>query len=1836
MKKIKKLRKTLVPLIVGLMVVLVPILVIRQKDPRDTEAAALHLALNEGYGSSVVDTSGTVSDGTITNAQWKTDEMCRTSKCMYFDGSGDFIEIADNANLDFAASDDFTIMGWFRHPEISTNTDIIAAKYGDGVAGGYAVYMDSDGDIAFAIDDDSFWNTTDVVGDDQSKNYDDNRWHHFAAVKDGTTGIYLYVDGILIDSDTSLVETGTLVNSAPLYVGIDSDGASNSWHGYLDEIKVHREVKTAAQIKADMIPGVPEDTPSATFGDFTRNYISNGLVGYWRFNEGGQNTCSGGTNDSCDYSGNSNDGAWNGSTTMNSTGKFGHGVTTTSANYVEVSDNNSLDTTTEVTIATWLNRDNDDNNDVVVYKGGSATELNYGLDFSTSAFVATPQFKLYNGATVTHTANSSISNSTWTHVAATYDGEKVRIYINGVLNYEADETTAMLANTGTLRIGTNSGGSTDFAGVLDETRIYNRALTPEEITNLYRWAPGPVAHYDFEDTQTKTYVDGGVLFDGTDDFIELPTTTTVKNLTRYSVSLWFYTTNLDSTRRTLYEEIRGATSDLTRVKVAIDTDNKLLFAGRGADGDSFTTWVDSNTVLSEDTWYHVVAVYDSVADTHYLYINNSSESASVTAATISNTDPRQPSTLGAAKTAATTEEQFHEGLIRDVAIYNTALTSNEVSTLYTNGVTDTASTLIAYYPLNEGSGQVVNDTSDSNYDGTLGESSSIETDDPIWRAFEYERDYYDVSGYGNTATAQNIQDSNTTQGKFGNAYKFDGSNDTLSVPDSTNLSITGDLTISAWIKPEAVTAATQFSIAGKWNDSNKSYLLAQYGDEIRMYIGSASNYATTDAANLSANTWYHISGKYSASAQTIEVFVNGVEKAATVTGTIPSSISDASNMLYIGTDVTLGGATGSLDLTIAAGTDDVAYNDIAYDDTATTGPVGGVGTSPNASYGQGFRFNNVTLTRGAEITSAYLTLMKDGAESTNVCWRLTAIEEDDTATFSSGSPPGARAIVNEYIAAETVNSSHSNNTAYSYPTSTGLRTMLGLAITQVVGRAGWASGNDLAIVNNSDQDNSACESSAREVYRMYDYGTPATNAPKLHIDYAMPDTYTNQFVGTMDEIKIYNYVRTDTQSIEDMNGGHPAGGSPIASQVVYYKMEELQGTTLNNENSSQAAIVGALTPAPAWRTGSNCKVNGCLDFNGTGDRVLVTNTTAIDLNEGLNDGFTFSSWVYIDSDGENDVGQIIYKGGNTYLRTSNESGGLVDIDVSLDLATSDATLTITDGATIGSWTYIAVTYSNDSDDEVSVWIDGELRGTSTNGSGDPAAESDDLSIGGTSTANFDGRMDEFKIYSSELTSSEIRVDYNIGSGINFGVGTDEQSNLLNGFGSGPTGWFRFDENTGTSTTYDVSTRANNGTLNSTAWVPGVFGSALDFDGSSSNVNIGNLSDYTIADTDDFSFSFWVNRDTFTTDDTIFSKRAGTSATQGGYGIGLTASTDVVYVEVSDGTDEFSFTGTTAITSTGWNHIVVVFDQDSATNSQIYVNGLEDKAGTTGTIANVGDLTTSQSARIGLLGVASAPFDGKIDEVKFFRYALTRDQVAYEYNRGQGEGWWRLDEGTGTTIYDASAKGLNGTLTIGASGSNTTTATAWSNGASGKINGSIDLDGTDDYFQVADSNPNDLYDQYDFSVSMWINRQSSTTTDVLISKRNNLSASSNGYAVVLDATTDTLFAEIADGTDEFSVTGTTAITSSGWQHVVFVFDQDNDTNSTIYLNGVPDKASTSGTIANIGDSVNVLPMRIGAHAGSTPADYFDGMIDDVRIFRYPLTEDQVRQLYNENASVRFNE
>lgn len=90
----KKLKKLLF-ITIGLIIIAAGLLLIRAADNRG-DAPYIYMKFDEGYGSAAYDEQGNV-DGTITGPTWANEEDCKTGKCLYYDGSGDYVSIPDFA-----------------------------------------------------------------------------------------------------------------------------------------------------------------------------------------------------------------------------------------------------------------------------------------------------------------------------------------------------------------------------------------------------------------------------------------------------------------------------------------------------------------------------------------------------------------------------------------------------------------------------------------------------------------------------------------------------------------------------------------------------------------------------------------------------------------------------------------------------------------------------------------------------------------------------------------------------------------------------------------------------------------------------------------------------------------------------------------------------------------------------------------------------------------------------------------------------------------------------------------------------------------------------------------------------------------------------------------------------------------------------------------------------------------------------------------------------------------------------------------------------------------------------------------------------------------------------------------------------------------------------------------------------------------------------------------------------------------------------------------------------------------------------------------------------------
>ena len=182
-----------------------------------------------------------------------------------------------------------------------------------------------------------------------------------------------------------------------------------------------------------------------------------------------------------DASGNRNHGSLS-NVTRSAQGRFGRALSFDGADgMVTVSDSDSLDLTTGMTLSawvyptTWLNGWK-----TVIMKersGGLAYTLNANSDSGQ------PNSTLRIGWSDRQlTAGNHLRSNRWTHLAATYDGARHRLYVNGVQVGSRSQSGAVDGSANPLRIGGNTVWTNQhFEGLIDEVRIYDRALTQAEL-----------------------------------------------------------------------------------------------------------------------------------------------------------------------------------------------------------------------------------------------------------------------------------------------------------------------------------------------------------------------------------------------------------------------------------------------------------------------------------------------------------------------------------------------------------------------------------------------------------------------------------------------------------------------------------------------------------------------------------------------------------------------------------------------------------------------------------------------------------------------------------------------------------------------------------------------------------------------------------------------------------------------------------------------------------------------------------------------------------------------------------------------------------------------------------------------------------------------------------------------------------------------------------------------------------------------------------------------------------------------------------------------------------
>ena len=283
--------------------------------------------------------------------------------------------------------------------------------------------------------------------------------------------------------------SGTLAASASMQFTAGVSGPSNTavtWSitptvGSISSAGLYRSpsvitASTTVQVKAASVadpgryatatvtlqPSAPPANPGST---------PNGLVAAYGFEEGRGTT-------TADASGNRNNGSI-GRAAWTTSGKFGNALNFNGYNaMVSIADAPSLDLANGMTLEAWVKPSRTGDWRSVILKE-SPDDLSYGLYSNDDG--TRPGVWVRSGSQTSFTRGAPLPLHTWTHMAATFDGSRLRFYMNGVLKSTISISHKIERSDNPLRLGGNTVWGEWFSGSIDEVRIYNRALSSNEI-----------------------------------------------------------------------------------------------------------------------------------------------------------------------------------------------------------------------------------------------------------------------------------------------------------------------------------------------------------------------------------------------------------------------------------------------------------------------------------------------------------------------------------------------------------------------------------------------------------------------------------------------------------------------------------------------------------------------------------------------------------------------------------------------------------------------------------------------------------------------------------------------------------------------------------------------------------------------------------------------------------------------------------------------------------------------------------------------------------------------------------------------------------------------------------------------------------------------------------------------------------------------------------------------------------------------------------------------------------------------------------------------------------
>jgi|GEM_PF-43358 len=448
----------------------------------------------------------------------KVDPLSNLQPVLAFDGEDDYIEIPHTEAFNFAKDQDFAIELWLK-PDIEQqgqskaafDTNIIEKWAGKPFP--YTIRYSSKNGRIYVSRYDSRQNPALTSAESIS----DQKFHHIAFVKE-TSRLSLYIDGVEVTNkyDTT---TGKTQNDSPLYLSRGA-GGRNFFKGQISELRIWDTARSSEEIRTYMTARL------------TGNEA--GLVGYWPLNDGVGNTVQ-------DYTSNSNHGTIYGSPTWVQTELLItpiHPIENISTEkktvkssvyptnkkvkqesnpdmmiidnephqtpelkqlnqqklvfdgkdiYINLGKKSEFKIAQQISLEAWINCQVQRRRTGIITNVFDTNQIESGygllLDGKSGIFFAlkTPSKSIQ----YLSSKENSIKLNHWHHIAGTYDGKRMKVYVDGVekaskslvdesIDYEPE-------NDLVIGIYQDNNEIYPFKGQIKEVRLWNKVRSPEEI-----------------------------------------------------------------------------------------------------------------------------------------------------------------------------------------------------------------------------------------------------------------------------------------------------------------------------------------------------------------------------------------------------------------------------------------------------------------------------------------------------------------------------------------------------------------------------------------------------------------------------------------------------------------------------------------------------------------------------------------------------------------------------------------------------------------------------------------------------------------------------------------------------------------------------------------------------------------------------------------------------------------------------------------------------------------------------------------------------------------------------------------------------------------------------------------------------------------------------------------------------------------------------------------------------------------------------------------------------------------------------------------------------------